>query len=73
MSMVNELQAQVSYVPKILRNMAEICDEMGVGKATIKAWVKAGAPITVEGAEKKMRYSAETMQLQSWRKLKSQQ
>ena len=67
MSMVNERQAQVSYVPKILRNMAEICEEMGVGEKTVKAWVKRGAPIAVEGKGGKIRYSAETACLQAWR------
>jgi len=61
---------QISYVPKILRNMTEICEEMGVGKTTVRAWVKAGAPITVEGSAKKIRYSTEALQLQIWRHLK---
>lgn len=64
---VNELQAQVNYVPKILRNMAEICREMGVGEKMIRAWVEQGAPIAVEGQGKKLRYSAEVAALQSWR------
>ena len=67
MSMVNERQAQVSYVPKILRNMAEICDEMGVGEKTVKAWVRRGAPIAVEGDGRRVRYSAEMARLQNWR------
>lgn len=67
MSMVNEMQAQVSYVPKILRNMAEICEEMGVGEKTVKAWVKRGAPIAVEGDGRRVRYSAEMARLQAWR------
>lgn len=37
-------QAQVSYVPKILRSMAEICEEMGVGEKTVKAWVQKARP-----------------------------
>ena len=65
--MLNELQAQVNYVPKILRNMAEICREMGVGEKMIRAWVEQGAPIAVEGQGKKLRYSAEVSALQSWR------
>ena len=60
--------AQVAYVPKILRNMAEICKEMGVGPKTVKKWVEQGAPIAVEGDGRKVRYSAETARLQMWRK-----
>lgn len=67
MSMTNERQAQVSYVPKILRNMAEICEEMGVGEKTVKAWIKRGAPIAVEGDGRRVRYSAEMARLQAWR------
>ena len=67
MSMANERQAQVSYVPNILRNMAEICEEMGVGEKTVKAWVKRGAPIAVEGDGRRVRYSAEMARLQTWR------
>ena len=60
---------QVSYVPKILRNMAEICEEMGVGEKTVKAWVQKGAPIAVEGDGRKVRYSAEMARLQAWREV----
>lgn len=59
--------AQVVYVPKILRNMAEICEEMGVGEKTVKAWIKKGAPIAVEGEGAKVRYSTEMARLQLWR------
>ena len=58
---------QISYVPKILRNMTEICEEMGVGEKTVKAWVKRGAPIAVEGDGRRVRYSAEIARLQAWR------
>ena len=58
---------QISYMPKILRNMAEICEEMGVGEKTVKAWVKRGAPIAVEGDGRRVRYSAEMARLQAWR------
>ncbi len=61
---------QISYVPKILRNMAEICEEMGVGEKTVKAWVKRGAPIAVEGDGRRVRYSAEMVRLQAWREFK---
>lgn len=64
---IEHRQAQVSYVPKILRNMAEICEEMGVGEKTVKAWIKKGAPIAVEGDGRKVRYSAEMARLQAWR------
>lgn len=57
----------VSYTPKILRNMAEICEEMGVGEKTVKAWIKKGAPIAVEGMGVNSRYSAEIVRLQVWR------
>ena len=59
--------AQVAYVPKILRNMAEICEEMGVGPKTVKKWVEQGAPIAVEGDGRKVRYSSEMVRLQTWR------
>lgn len=59
--------AQVAYVPKILRNMAEICKEMGVGPKTVKKWVEQGAPIAVEGDGANSRYSAESVRLQLWR------
>lgn len=59
--------AQVAYVPKILRNMAEICEEMGVGPKTVKKWVEQGAPIAVEGDGRNTRYSAEVASLQIWR------
>lgn len=62
--------AQVAYVPKILRNMAEICKEMGVGPKTVKKWVEQGAPIAVEGDGRKVRYSTEMVRLQAWRNLK---
>lgn len=67
MSMTVERQTLVSYVPKILRNMAEICEEMGVGEKTVKSWVKRGAPIAVEGDGRRVRYSAEVARLQAWR------
>jgi hypothetical protein len=61
------IHAQVNYVPKILRNMSEICEEMDVGEKTVKAWVQKGAPIAVEGDGRKIRYSAEMARLQAWR------
>lgn len=69
MSMTTERRQaqQVSYVPKILRNMTEICEEMGVGEKTVKAWIKKGAPIAVEGEGRRARYSAEVARLQAWR------
>ncbi len=60
-------QVQVSYMPKILRNMAEICEEMGVGEKTVKLWVKRGAPVAIEGEGRRVRYSAEAARLQAWR------
>ena len=61
----------VSYVPKILRNMAEICKEMGVGSKTVKKWVEQGAPIAVEGDGDNSRYSAELLRIQVWRERQS--
>lgn len=60
-------QPCVVYEPKILRNMAEICEKMGVCRKTVKQWVKQGAPIAVEGDGCKKRYSAEMVILQIWR------
>lgn len=60
---------QVTYVPKILKSMREICEEMGVGEKVVRRWVSCGAPIAVEGQGTKARYSAELMRLQLWREL----
>ena len=57
----------ITYTPKILRNMAEICEAFGVGEKTVKVWVKQGAPIAVEGDGRRVRYSAEMVSLQEWR------
>ncbi len=61
------MDAGVSYVPKILKSMREICEEMGVGAKVVRHWVACGAPIAVEGSKKNVRYSAETVRLQIWR------
>ena len=68
---VEDNTIKVSYYPKILRNLSEICEAMGVGKGTIRAWVKSGAPIALEGKGKKTRYSAEAALLQLWRRNRS--
>lgn len=57
----------ITYTPKILRNLKEICEAFGVGEKTVKAWVKQGAPIAVEGDGRRVRYSAEMVRLQEWR------
>lgn len=57
----------VSYSPKILRSMAEICEIFGVAKETVRAWKEMGAPILVMGRGKGRRYSTEVMRLQAWR------
>lgn len=57
----------VVYAPHVLRSMAEICEALGVGPKTVKAWVGKGAPIAVEGEGAKVRYSAEMTRLQVWR------
>ena len=64
---IQQFAAGVSYTPKILRNMNEICEEMGVGPKTVKKWVEQGAPIAVEGEGRNKRYSAEIACLQKWR------
>ena len=57
----------IAYTPKILRNLAEICEAFGVGEKTVKCWAKQGAPIAVEGDGRRVRYSAEMVRLQEWR------
>ena len=57
----------IAYVPKILRNLEEICAEMGVSPKVVRRWVRDGAPIAVDGEGNKMRYSAEAARLQLWR------
>ena len=57
----------VSYTPKILKSMREICEEMGVGAKVVRRWVACGAPIAVEGDGTNARYSAEAARLQLWR------
>lgn len=59
----------IAYVPTPLRSMTEICEALGVGPKTVKAWVEKGAPIAVEGEEKNTRYSAELLRLQIWREM----
>lgn len=67
--MKHEMERQpITYTPKILRNLAEICEAFGVGEKTVKAWVKQGAPIAVEGDGRRARYSAEMVESQKWRK-----
>lgn len=56
-----------AYTPKILKNLVEICAEMGVGKETVRQWIDAGAPIVVEREGNRTRYSAELVALQAWR------
>ena len=61
----------INYTPKILRNLMEICVEMGVGMETVKNWIDEGAPIASEGQGSKIRYSCEAAELQAWRKKRS--
>lgn len=58
---------QTVYAPLVLRNMGEICEVMGVGHRTVRKWVEQGAPIAVEGENRRKRYSAEALSLQKWR------
>lgn len=55
------------YNPRVLRNLNEICAEMGVGKETVRQWLDQGAPIVVEREGARSRYSAELGALQAWR------
>lgn len=57
----------ITYAPKILRNLAEICEEMGVSAKVVRRWVRDGAPIAVDKSANRIRYSAETARLQFWR------
>lgn len=59
---------EIAYQPRILKNLTEICAEMGVGVETVKKWIDQGAPIAVEYQGAKPRYSAEACELQAWRK-----
>lgn len=61
------MQTAVSYTPRILRNMSEICEAMGVGEKMVKSWIRRGAPIAVESGGSRCRYSAEAASLQYWR------
>ena len=67
----NEMDKSV-YNPRIMRNLVEICAEMGVGKETVKAWIDQGAPIVIEKDGNRTRYSAELVALQNWRIRQSQ-
>ena len=57
----------IAYVPKILRNLEEICSEMGVSAKVVRRWVRDGAPIAVDKSANRIRYSAEAARLQLWR------
>lgn len=59
--------ARGAYMPRILKNLTEICAEMGVGKDTVKEWIDMGAPIVVEQEGGRARYSAELAALHEWR------
>ncbi len=65
--MSNSRNITLAYVPVPLRSMAEICDRLKVGPKMVKAWVRQGAPIAVEGDGAKVRYSAELARLLLWR------
>lgn len=41
----------VSYTPKILKSMREICEEMGVGAKVVRRWAACGAPIARGGEQ----------------------
>lgn len=57
----------VSYTPRILRNMREIVETMRVGREKVFRWIDEGAPICVENENGRPCYSAEAGALQKWR------
>ena len=57
----------VAYVPCLLKSMTDICKQLGVGRKQVRAWIRAGAPIAVEGDGARTKYSAELLRLQIWR------
>ncbi len=57
----------IVYAPDIMKSQKDIQRKMGVGRRTIEAWLRMGAPIAVEGEGKQARYSAEVAKLQAWR------
>ena len=62
------------YETRVLRSMREICEVLGVGRATVKKWWKCGAPIAFERDAQGVngRYSAELASLQQWRVARSE-
>ena len=62
---------RIAYAPKILRNLEEICAEMGVSAKIVRRWALDGAPIAVDKSACKVRYSAEAAALQAWRVTRS--
>ena len=69
--MTTDSTAYIAYVPTPLTTLAEICKRLGVGERQVKCWVKAGAPIAVEGRGNNTRYSAEMARLLAWREVHS--
>ena len=63
------MSSPVAYAPHVLRSLKEICEALGVGPATVKKWLKRGAPVAFErdSGGKNGRYSAELGALQQWR------
>ena len=57
----------VVYLPRILRDKAEIANVMGVCEAAVDVWIHEGAPIAVEEDGNRKLYSAEAAELQRWR------
>ena len=51
----------VAYVPCLLKSMTDICKQFGVGRKQVRAWIRAGAPIAVEGDGARTKYSAELL------------
>lgn len=58
---------EVSYTPRVLRSLREICEACGVGEKVARRWAGYGAPIAREGEGRNVRYSAELAALQAWR------
>ena len=55
------------YAPEILPSLEAICARFQVGEKKVKAWLKRGAPIALEGQGSLSRYSCECLRLQIWR------
>ena len=53
-------------LPENFRSLIVICRTYGVGRETVYDWIEQGAPISVSGAGKRLRYSAGITDLREW-------